>query len=248
MATREPRRRWTLAAPAMYSIVALAGGCAPHAARPAVSSGHLEQAAPKAVAPRPSPVNEASLTRAQESAKAKLSAEPGPHWDVPIWHHMLLMTGMRVVESVIWPDPFAETRAAVIAERYEAAFTSPPKWDVGARPFEWDGDAWYINAVGHSAFGSELYLAARRCGFGPLGASGFAAAGSTAWEYGFEANGVRPSGVDLWFTPFSGVILGEVRHWLLDLAADIPNPVARGMAQGAVDPFGSLMRSLGAEC
>src|SRR5690606_29176834 len=107
---------------------------------------------------------------------------------------------------------------------------------------------WALNVVGHSAFGSELYLAARRCGFGPVGASGFTVAGSTVWEYGFEASGVRPSGLDLWFTPLSGVMVGEIRYWLLNLSEQIAHPIARDIAQTAVDPLGGLMRALGAEC
>ena len=187
-----------------------------------------------------------SLAPSVAAKRARVNTEP--RWGVPIWHHMVLMTGMRSVETWLWPDPFAEARWWVIAERYEAAFTQPPVWDSQADVFEWDGDPWGINVVGHSAFGSELYLAARRCGFGPLGSSGFTVAGSTAWEYGFEASGVRPSGLDLWFTPLSGALIGEARFWLLGASEAIENPVVRGIAQSAVDPFGQLMRALGAEC
>ena len=74
------------------------------------------------------------------------------------------------------------------------------------------------------------------------------AAGSTLWEYGFEASAVRPSAQDLWFTPLAGVVLGEARYAGWTAASRIPDPLWRSMLTSLLDPFGELERLLGAPC
>jgi len=158
------------------------------------------------------------------------------------------MTSMRLAEAYLWPEPFSRTNPLVIGNHYREAYTRAPKWNPRARAFEWDGDAWYINAGGHALFGSELYLRARSCGNPIWVALGFATLASTTWEYGFEASGVRPSALDLWYTPLSGVILGEGRYWAHRLAGRIDNAAIRGILRALFDPFGDLERALGARC
>lgn len=168
-------------------------------------------------------------------------------WTVPVLHGLGLMTTMRVTEAFIWPEPFADLHLGRVGERYEAAFTQPPKWDSSASAFEWDGDPWWLNAGGHALFGSELYLRARTCRKNVLEALLLTTAGSTLWEYGFEANGVRPSGLDLWYTPLSGLVLGELRYQGFRAARRASSPALR--AVGAVlDPLGELERALGTPC
>ncbi len=167
------------------------------------------------------------------SATADAAADDrGPELVVPAVHAAALMTVMRGVETVIWPDPFAQTEH--FGAHYEEAFTKPPIFP--------DGDPWYVNFVGHALFGSELYLRARTCRLGWAGALAFAAAGSVVWEYGFEANGVRPSAFDLVYTPLSGALLGEARHLVLRTAS--PNSAIRWI----VDPLGEGERALGTGC
>lgn len=169
-------------------------------------------------------------------------------WLLPTVHHHAVMMGMRLTEVWLWPEPFADTQSTPVAVRYHSAFTRPPKWNAGADWFEWDGDRWWINALGHSLFGSELYLAARRCQFGPLPALAFTAVSSAAWEYGYEANGVRPSALDLVYTPLSGLVLGEVRHWAYREAGKMPDGFIKIVFQGLMDPLGEGERMLGAPC
>ncbi len=169
-------------------------------------------------------------------------------WWVPTWHSLGLMTAMRLSEAWLWPDPFAETRLDVIAEHYEEAYTRPPKWDSRQDFFEWDGDPWYINVVGHAALGAELYYRPRACGHSPLVALGFAAAGAAVWDYGFEASGVRPSVLDLVYTPLSGALIGEARFWGYQAAATISSRSWRAVLQTLIDPFGQIERSLGSPC
>lgn len=178
----------------------------------------------------------------------ELARDPTPNLWVPTWHSLGLMTGMRLTEAWLWPDPFAETRLDRIGAHYREAFTRPPKWDSSAAPFEWDGDPWWINGIGHAVFGAELYYRPRACGQGVLTAVGFAAAGALVWDYGFEASGVRPSGLDLWYTPLSGAVLGEIRYQGYLLTRGIGSHTLRTVVQTLLDPFGQIERALGAPC
>ncbi len=194
------------------------------------------------------------LVLAQAAGPATLPAEsppvitPEPTADlvVPLGHAVALMTVMRLGEAVIWPDPFARTQH--FAAHYEEAFTRPPIFDSSRRAFEWDGDPWYVNTLGHGLFGSELYLRARMCHLQWYGALAFAAASSTVWEYAFEGNGVRPSALDLVWTPLAGGALGEGRYQLWQAAAGIRGAALRGAIRAVVDPFGEMERALGTGC
>ena len=167
---------------------------------------------------------------------------------IPTVHALGLMTAMRATEAVLWPDPFAETRLERIGARYRAAFSDPPVWDSDQPPFQWDGDPWVINVVGHGLFGSELYLRMRMCHNDILAATAFTVAGSTLWEYGFEANGVRPSAQDLVYTPASGLVLGELRLWLWRLGAEAPDATWGRVLSWIADPLGELERAAGSGC
>ena len=171
---------------------------------------------------------------------------PSPNVVVPALHGLALMTVMRATESVLWPDPFARTQS--FGARYEEAFTEPPKLDTRQPLLRWDGDPLVVNAVGHGLFGSELYLRARQCHLGWGGALAFAAATSAVWEYGFEANGVRPSAQDLVYTPLMGLALGELRYVVYGVAGRVESPAARGTIRALVDPFGELERAAGSGC
>jgi hypothetical protein len=173
-------------------------------------------------------------------------AEERPMLVVPIVHSLALMSVMRVSESVLYPDPFSRTQ--YFGAHYEEAFTKPPLFDGSRRAFEWDGDPWTINVLGHGLFGSELYLRARTCHLPWYGALAFAAAASTLWEYGFEANGVRPSALDLVYTPLAGMALGEGRQVVWRAAAQVESRVLRQVIRAAVDPFGEVERAFGAGC
>jgi hypothetical protein len=183
------------------------------------------------------------------SLAARPKTELGESWAVPIGHSLALMTTMRLTEAIIWPNPFADIEPDAIGQRYRDAFTLPPKWDSDARLFEWDGDRWEINVIGHALFGSELFLRPRICKKRLLLALAFTTAASAVWEYGFEANGVRPSGVDLWYTPLSGLVLGEARYLAWSAAAELEHPIWRAVLTGLFDPLGELERGvLGVPC
>ena len=171
-----------------------------------------------------------------------------PSWVVPSLHALGMMTGMRVTEAYLWPEPFAETERFVLASHYHEAFTKPPLWDSSRPLFEADGDRWQINVIGHGLFGSELFLRARTCGKPVWQALLFTGLASAAWDYGFEANGVRPSGLDLLLTPAAGLMLGEARYFTWSSARRLKRGALRSVLSALVDPLGDLERTLGTPC
>lgn len=185
---------------------------------------------------------------AGEPRRSEALPSPDARLDVPLIHSLGVMTVMRTSEAVIWPDPFGRFDPLDWAGSYGRAILEPPKWDVTAAPFEWDGDAWPINVVGHGIFGSELYFRARHCDNGVLGSLAFATFASATWEYLYEASHVQPSGLDLWFTPTAGILLGELRHQGWRAAGAIASPFWRGAVRGVLDPLGSFERWVGAPC
>jgi hypothetical protein len=173
-------------------------------------------------------------------------AEPRESWLVPSLHALGLMSVMRGTETFLWPEPFANT--ARFGYHYEQAYTRPPLFDTSRPLFEADGDRWPLNVIGHGLFGSELYLRARACRKPLWQALLFTGAASTTWEYAFEANGVRPSGLDLVYTPLAGLVLGEGRFQLLQLARTLRPGAGRTSLKWVADPLGELERSLGTPC
>jgi hypothetical protein len=166
----------------------------------------------------------------------------------PVLHALGLMTTMRATEAYLWPQPFAETDRLQLGLHYEAAFSEAPRWD-GSRPlFEADGDRWQINVLGHGLFGSELYMRARTCRFPAWQALLFTGLASATWEYGFEANGVRPSALDLTFTPAAGLVLGEARFQGWQAVRRLNTGPLRTTLSALLDPLGDLERMLGSPC
>lgn len=202
---------------------------------------HEGSGAPQAESPPP-PVEADSSD--EDSARA-LRAQS---WSVPVLHATGLFVTLRLTEAILYPDPFAETRLSVIGAHYREAFTRPPKFDASRPAFEWDGDPWHINAVGHALLGSELYLRARTCGNGVLESLAFTAAGAVVWDYAFEANGVRPSALDLVYTPAAGLALGEFRHWLWSSSRGFEHSGWRTVLQVVFDPLGEAERWAGVPC
>lgn len=169
----------------------------------------------------------------------------GAQWLPPLVHAFTMFTVMRAVEAYLWPDPFADVSAESWGYHYKEAFTKPPLFDKDKPAFPWDGDRWEINVIGHGLMGSELYLRSRQCHFGWGGALAFTAGSSLVWEYGFEANGVRPSAQDMVLTPVFGLLLGESRYFLWKSAGKINSPTTRTILRAVVDPFGELERGTG---
>jgi hypothetical protein len=178
-----------------------------------------------------------------------LPAEPPQaNLTVPTLHALGLMTVMRTTEAFLWPDPFGDFDRKAMGKSYRAAWTEPPKWDDDRDAFEWDGDNWYLNSVGHGLFGSELYLRARMCHLGPVGSLLFTATASAVWEYGFEATHVQPSALDLVYTPAAGIVFGEFRYQLWHMAEAVEDSTSRRVIRFLVDPLGGVQRGLSSPC
>ncbi len=189
----------------------------------------------------------AGVVQAEPASSDTVPLEYRSLW-IPTGHALALMTGMRAVEAVIWPEPFADVRLSRMESSYHRAYTRPPAWDSSQPWFQQDGDPWAVNAVGHALFGSELYLRARSCALSPLEALAFTAAGSTAWEYVWEANGSRPSALDLVYTPLSGLLFGELRWFGYRATRKLGSPLLRAAFGATLDPFGELERGFGTRC
>jgi len=194
----------------------------------------------------------ALTTRARADDDPPQAAEAvvttSPRLAPPIVHALGLMTAMRLSEAYLWPTPFAETERLKLAQHYYAAYSRPPLWNSSLPLFEEDGDRWQINVIGHGLFGSELYLRARTCHLPVWQALLFTGLASATWEYGFEASGVRPSALDLTFTPLAGLVLGETRFVAWRAASRLDRGPLRVALSTLVDPFGELERSLGSPC
>jgi len=190
----------------------------------------------------------AATASAPTAATAAAPPEPAARLTVPLVHALALMSVMRLSEAYLWPHPFAETSRVSLGLRYHDAFTRPPLWDSSQPWFRADGDRWQINVLGHGLFGSELYLRARTCRLRPWQALLFTGLASATWEYGFEANGVRPSALDLAFTPLAGLALGEARYQAWRATRGLDSGPLRSTLSAVLDPLGDLERALGAPC
>lgn len=234
------------------AVVALWG--APLLAEPPPNTpgggGQPESATRALAAPEPAEgdVRGAESTSHGVDRRADAAAEPEPSLSIPIFHSLGLMAVMRATETVIWPEPFADFHLGRMGSSYRRAFTEPPRWDGSRAAFEWDGDPWYVNGIGHALFGSEVYLRARTCRNGVLVSLALATAASTLWEYGIEAAHVQPSGFDLWYTPLSGLVLGELRYLGWSAAARLPRSGLRRALKVVLDPLGELERAAGTDC
>src|SRR3954469_10219168 len=208
---------------------------------------HLVRALTLLALPFVTPTRPAHATTPDPNDSSALTAQASP-LITPTLHALGLMTAMRVSEAYLWPHPFAEVNRATLTLHYSEAFSQPPRWDSSLPLLEEDGDRWQINVVGHGLFGSELYLRARTCRFPVWQALLFTGLASATWEYGFEANGTRPSALDLTFTPTAGLVLGEARFQGWRAVRGLPAGGLRSTLSAVLDPFGDLERALGAPC
>ncbi|MBU8898025.1 DUF3943 domain-containing protein [Corallococcus sp. H22C18031201] len=177
---------------------------------------------------------------------------PVRNWRVPVLHTTGLMLVMRGSLSVLYPRDFDPTRVKENLRHLRDSYSHPPEFRAHAPAFEWDGDPWVLNTVGHGLFGSEVYLRTRQCGHGVLPSLLTAAIASTLWEYGVEAWHKRPSAQDLVWTPLAGALLGEGRfrlhHWLATSGGEPPGG-ARTVLMFVVDPLGEAeRRALDTDC
>jgi len=112
---------------------------------------------------------------------------------------LLAVTASMPKDWTGWSDRFIQDGLSNLGE----AYTKPPVWD---------DDHWYHNYVGHPYGGSLYYNTVRSQGAGPGESFLFSVLLSTQWEYFFEAVAERPSIQDLFITPITGSILGELIH------------------------------------
>jgi len=108
-----------------------------------------------------------------------------------------------------------------------------------------DYDHAYFNYLAHPYYGSEFYLIARNRDFNWWQSFLYAAGVSTFFEFCIESAYEGASWQDLWITPVSGAVIGELR-WQAKKALENPStgkPVgtANKILYVVVDPLDSLL-------
>jgi len=170
---------------------------------------------------------------------------PRPRWLVPTLHAGGLLLVLRASASLAWPQTYDLTRVSRNADTFARSWSSAPAFDTRRGFFEWDGDPWPLNLVGHGLMGSELYLRYREAHH-PWWVAGLMTLAFTfVWEYLIEGWHKQPSGIDLLWTPTGGALLGEGRYQLYRLARRRLRPSAgRHVLLYLLDPLGQLERDL----
>lgn len=221
--------------------VALTPRTARSAPAPAPASG--DAAAPRPDASAPALRGATSGRLASSTVPAR--PPPRPRWLVPTLHAGGLLLVLRAGASLAWPQTYDLTRVSRNAHTFARSWSSPPDLDTRRGFFEWDGDPWPINLVGHGLMGSELYLRYREAHH-PWWAAGLMTLAFTfVWEYLIEAWHKQPSGIDLLWTPTGGALLGEGRYQLYRLARRRLRPSAgRHVLLYLLDPLGQLERDV----
>lgn len=90
-----------------------------------------------------------------------------------------------------------------ILHQYHESFTKPPVIDK---------DLFIVNYIGHPYQGGFYYNAIRSQGANIWQSSLFCIGQSLLWEYGWEAGMEQPSIQDLFTTPLTGILIGELSH------------------------------------
>jgi hypothetical protein len=119
----------------------------------------------------------------------------------------------------------------------EGNFTEGPRFD---------NDRFYFNYIAHPIDGSEFYLTARNRNLSWWQSLSYAAAVSTSFELFIESAYERASWQDLFITPVSGAVLGELR-WQAKKSLEHPStgrPIgtANKILYVFIDPFDAVYK------
>jgi len=167
-----------------------------------------------------------------------------PDWLVPSLHSAGVLAVGRIGITILWPDAFNDVDPERNWDTLKTSWSSLPQFDATRDFFEWDGNAWSQNLIGHGLMGSEFYLRYRETRHGPYVALAMSFAWSFLWEYGVEGWFVQPSGIDLLWTPIGGMLIGEGRYQLyLEIRSMKPSRTRHTLLY-LIDPLGQLERDL----
>jgi Domain of unknown function (DUF3943) len=109
-----------------------------------------------------------------------------------------------------------------------------------------DYDNFFFNYIAHPIDGSEFYLIARNRGLTWWQGFAYAVAVSTTFEFLIESAYEKASWQDLWITPVSGTVIGELR-WqakkaLEDPVTGKPTGTVNKILYVVVDPVDALLK------
>lgn len=166
-------------------------------------------------------------------------------YTIPAVRIAVLELGMHTAAGALWPEGYHPLAVQRNRAQLRQSWTHAPEFHFTGSVFSSDNDWWYFNVFAHGLFGSEAYLAARVWGHRPVVACLHALVASFAWEYLVEAWYKPPSAIDLFWTPLSGVIFGELRFWAYRrVSRRIARPGLRRFWQVLLDPLGAFERKL----
>lgn len=122
-------------------------------------------------------------------------------------------------------------------------------WWENVRNPTWDDDQFWLNYIAHPYWGAAYYVRARERGFDERASFWYAAAMSTAFEFGAEALFEQPSIQDIIVTPVGGVIVGE---YFMRVRARVAERVTPGEPMAfrdrvilwLTDPIGAINRQV----
>ena len=148
-----------------------------------------------------------SITQDQRSAWAR--------WNSSLWGASATV-GTAMVTTVVVLSFFPKDFTGWNRPNFDGLkknFTEGPSFDF---------DNFFFNYIAHPIDGSEFYLVARNRGLTWWQSFAYAAAVSTVFEFLIESAYERASWQDLWITPVSGTVIGELR-WQAKKALENPH-------------------------
>lgn len=170
-------------------------------------------------------------------------AECGRRVTVPFARIAVMELAMHTAAGALWPEAYHPLAVSRNRDQFTRSWRHRPDFRFNEPFFGSDGDWWYFNVFAHALFGSEAYLAGRGWGHRPVVAGLFAAFASFTWEYLVEAWYKTPSAIDLFWTPLSGVLFGELRYRAyLAATRRVSRGRMRRFLQAVIDPLGSFER------
>lgn len=109
-----------------------------------------------------------------------------------------------------------------------------------------DNDRFFFNYVAHPLAGSEYYLIARNRGCNWWQSAAYSAGMSSVFEFLIESTYEQASWQDLWITPVSGTVIGELR-WQVKKALENPSTgkpvgILNKILYVVIDPFDAVYK------
>jgi hypothetical protein len=169
-----------------------------------------------------------ALDTPTRDASADVKVAPAPNLWLPLVEISLYNVLLSAFNAAVFREPWTRVTWLTLTTNLRGGW-------------QFDGDDFEINNVGHPYQGAQPFQAARSSGFGFWPSMGAAVLSSVIWEIGGEA--LPPSINDQITTGFGGAFLGEALRRaglaLMEWPSDL-SPWARLFGRILLDPSGSF--------